>query len=349
MSESTLVITESTPAEDAAYSAYVAAHPDAALFHERPWREAVVAAFGHRPHYLLARRGSRVVGVLPMFQINSVVAGRFLLSMPYSTYGGPLADDADATAALLAHARDLAGRIDAATLELRTVRAADPTQPVRSRHARFVRPLPTNVDAFENYLPRKARAAARKAAATAPLTIASGREHLDTAWRLYARSMRRLASPNYPRRFFRALADALGDRMIVQLVRAERRPVAALVSFIHRDTLMPYFIGLDERVELYGLSHYLYQESMRWGVSRGLRAYDFGRSRIDNTGPYNFKRFCGFEPTPLEYQTFVSPGRSAPDLSPGSARWALARDVWKRLPLLLTRPLGGWLARSIPG
>ena len=33
----------------------------------------------------------------------------------------------------------------------------------------------------------------------------------------------------------------------------------------------------------------------------GYRVFDFGRSR-EGTGPYNFKRHCGFEPVPLPYQ-----------------------------------------------
>jgi len=125
--------------------------------------------------------------------------------------------------------------------------------------------------------------------------------------------------------------------------------VGGLVSFLYRDTIMPYFVGVDERAAPPGLNNFLYMRSMQWGVENGYRVYDFGRTRVDNVGPFNFKRFFGFEPTPLEYQTWVAPGRTAPDLSPASPRWSAARRVWRTLPLTITRPLGGWLAKSIPG
>ncbi len=227
--------------------------------------------------------------------------------------------------------------------------AADPTLPVRGGYATFRRILPRGESELETFLPRKARAAARKAIERHALSTEFGMSHLDVIWQLYARSMRRLGSVNYPKRFFSALAANFESGLIVQVVRQAGRPVAGLISFRHRDEFMPYFVGFDERVELYGLSQYLYLESMRWAVRNGCRVYDFGRSRVDNRGAYEFKRLCGFEPRPLGYQVYVPGGREAPDLSAGSAKWRMARQAWKYLPLAVARPLGAWLSKSIPG
>ncbi len=328
---------------------YFEAHPQATLFHGLGWKQAVERAFGHRFVGLMAYRGSRVVGVLPLYEIRSVIAGRLLVSVPYATYGGILADDAEAAAALHEEAVAECERIGARSIDYRSIRAVVAGAPVRSTHATFIRELPDSIGGVDVMLPRKARAAARNAASKHSLSCDFDPSGLTTMWNLYARSMRRIASPNYPPRFFRELTTALPDEHVVQIVRLDGRPVAGLLSFIYRDTLMPYFVGIDERVDVYGLSHYVYVESMKWGVARGLRVFDFGRSRIDNRGPYEFKRLCGFQPMSLEYQMHVPTGRAAPDLSPTSARWSVARRIWKRLPLAVTRPLGGWVAHSIPG
>jgi len=331
------------------WQSYVDQHADGTLFHGLAWKRAVEQAFGHRSWYLMARQGGRVVGVLPLAEVRSVLAGRLLVSVPYGTYGGILGDDVASRRALFRAAESLAGRIGASSLQLRSIHAAIPRLPVQHTHATFRKPLPLAASDVLAAFPRKARAAARRAASRADLSVEFDGAHLATLWRLYARSMRRLASPNYPYRFFDALARALPGRHVVQIVRSQGRPVAGLLTLLHGDTVMPYFMGMDERADIYGLSHYLYLRSMTWGVEHGYRTYDFGRTRVDNSGPFNFKRFCGFEPTLLEYQTLVMPGKAAPDLSPGSQRWATARRVWKTLPLSLTRPLGGWLSRSIPG
>ena len=88
---------------------------------------------------------------------------------------------------------------------------------------------------------------------------------------------------------------------------------------------------------------------MERGVRIGCREFDFGRSRVDNAGPYNFKRYQGFEPTPLQYQYYVPQGGRTPDLHPGNRKLDMARRLWPKLPLSVTRPLGAWLAKSIPG
>lgn len=331
------------------YQQYVDRHPDATYFHRRSWSDAVTQAFGHCARVLVARRVGAIVGVLPLTQVDSVFAGRCLVSMAYATAGGILADDADVTDALLREAKSLACRLDARVLELRTETAVDPSLPIQTDHLAFRRALPERIDDLLPWLPRKARAAVRRAGEVPSLRVSFGAEHLPAVWRLYARSMRRLGSPNYPQRFFEALVQSAPEPALIEVIHLGARPVAGLVCFLHRDTILPYFAGLDERVEVYGLHHRMYFESMRWAVERGLRWYDFGRSRRDNPGAANFKRFCGFEPTPLQYQRYVPPGRTAPSLSPTAPLWTRARRVWRLLPLPIARPLGAWLARSIPG
>lgn len=333
----------------AAWSDYVARHPEATVFHELGWKRAVERAFGHRAHYFLAFDGDEIVGVLPVFEVRSVLAGRLLVSVPYATAGGVLADDRSAALALLDEAKSLTDRIGARSLELRCPVALDDQLPIRRTHATFRRALPSRVEDVAALFPRKARAAARRAAETNELAVRYDPACVPLVWRLYARSMRRLGSPNYPRAFFTALAEELGGAVAAQIVWLGRRPIAGLLLFLHRKTVMPYFVGTDERVEVYGLSQFLYAESMRWAVERGYEIYDFGRTRFDNRGAFEFKRLCGFEPQPLEYQVYLPPGRRAPDLAPTSSRWRAARRIWKSMPLPVTRPLGAWLTRSIPG
>lgn len=337
------------PSIEADYSDYVSRHPEATYFHGLGWRQAVERAFDHSSWYLVATRNDRIAGILPLFQVNSLLAGRLFVSVPYATYGGVLADDNEAARALVKEAKSIVERTGARSLELRSIRAADPAIAPNTSHVTFRKPLPKKPDGVLAAFPRKARAAARRAAERNSLTVEYGPHLLPAVWRLYARSMRRLGSPNYPRRFFEELAAAQPESCLFQLVHCDERPVAGLLTFLHRETVMPYFAGIDERRDIYGLSHFLYAESIRWGVEHGFSQYDFGRSRVDNAGAYEFKKLCGFVPQPLEYQTYVPPGHAAADLAASSPRWAAARRLWQHLPLAIARPLGGWLARSIPG
>lgn len=337
-------------ADRAAWHAFVEQHPKGTFFHGLGWMDAVQSAFGHQVRYLIAHRGGVFRGVLPLFEVRSLLAGRLLVSLPYATYGGVLAEDSCATQRLMGEARALAEHRAASSLELRTIEAGQTEFCIRRTHARFVRRLPDSVEELLQWIPRKARAAARRCAERYSLSVDSGPHLIPEVWRLYARSMRRLGSPNYPRSFFAALVryHPAGD-VRLDVVRHRGRAVAGLLSFLHRGTMMPYFVGIDERANLYGLSDFLYASLMRAAMDCGCHTFDFGRTRFDNPGPFEFKRHFGFVPEALEYQHYVPPGASVPDLAPTSPRWVAARSVWRRLPLAVARPLGAWLARSIPG
>jgi len=339
------------------WESYVAGHPESTLFHTLIWRDAVTEAFGHASRYLMAVRDQRVVGVLPLTRVDSRLAGTLMVSVPYGVYGGSLADDDETHHALLDAAMALATQVGAQWLDIRSIHARWPDLPVSDRYVTFRRRLPDDPNRVLADLPRKARAAARQARERFGLVSRFDEARLDEVWMLYSQSMRRLASPNYPLRFFRSLMQrtrsesAGGERIghLVQIVEHQGRAIAGLVSFIHRDTLLPYFAGCDDRFEKYHPNNFMYLAAMEKGVGTGCRQFDFGRTRVDNKGSYDFKRFQGFEPTPLQYQYFVPAGGRAPDLTPNNPKLQLSRRVWPRLPLAVTRPLGAWLSKSIPG
>lgn len=331
------------------WSQYVSAHADATPFHHPTWLTAVELAFHHTAMHVVARRGERVAGVLPLFEVHSKLAGRLLSSVPYATYGGPLADDATTAAALARWAVQLAEERGARMLDLRCPHAVCDDLSVNERYVTFTRPLPAHPDEVTDWLPRKARAAVRNAIDRERLTVRYDAALLPTVWRLYSRSMRRLGSLNYPQRFFELLASPPFPRSLVSVVYAGDRPVAGLVSFLMGETMYPYFVGNDERVRSPGANNLLYASLMERAVEMGARRFDFGRSRRDNDGAIAFKRNQGFEPRPLQYQFYVPEGKSDPNLTPSNPRLASARRIWRRLPLAITRPLGSWLSASVTG
>ena len=337
------------PEDRGRWDALVRQTPGGTLFHTLAWRDAVAGAFGHESVYLLARRSGRPVGVLPLFHVRSRIAGHMLVSVPYGVGGGVVAEDEEAAVTLFDAARAIARERHCPTIDLRSERAAISGVPVVDRYVGFERPLPSRAEDVLAWLPQKARAAARNARDKYGLSVDYGDEHLREVWRLYSLSMRRLASLTYPFSFFERLVANTPGRHWVSLVRWRGRPVAGLVTFLFNDRVMPYFIGTTAEARRCSAANFTYLEAMERAVRSGYRVFDFGRSRRDNAGSFDFKRFNGFSPRPLNYQLYTAAGGAAPDLSPGSGRFRLARRVWPHLPLSLTRFVGARVARHIPG
>ena len=349
MSDSTIQVRPYAAADEVAWDAYVLSHPHGTVFHRMAWSLAVQQAYQHRPVHLTAWSDGRLVGVLPLFLVKSIFVGRVLVSLPYSTYGGILADAPEIAAAILSRARELCAEHNVQHMELRHREPSGLDLEEIGQYDTFRKELPAKAQDVLPALPRKTRAAARKGLdLLGEDAVVIGPQLLDTIYDLYAATLRRLGSPNYRREFFHSLQRAYGDDCVCLVVRDAGKPIAGVVSFVFRDELVPYFSGsLDEGMAK-NANNVMYLKLMEHAIERGLKWFDFNRTRRDNSGPHAFKRYHGFEPAPLHYQIHLHNGKSKPNLSPSNKKFALAGRVWRRMPLWLTQPAGSTISKWIP-
>ena len=60
-----------------------------------------------------------------------------------------------------------------------------------------------------------------------------------------------------------------------------------------------------------------------------------------------FKRNWGFDPVPLSYQYLPLHARASRDVSPLNPKYRMAINLWRRLPLSVTKLVGPAIVRSI--
>jgi FemAB-related protein (PEP-CTERM system-associated) len=334
---------------ETAWQDFVAKSTDCSPFHEIGWMRAVERVYGHRPQYLVARRGERgaVLGVLPLFEVKGPFTGRALISVPYAVYGGASAVSDDVHERLYDSARELADNLSVRFAEFRT---ADPVEGLVARHDYFTfrKRMPNDAKDVLGSYPKKARAAIRHAQTKYCLQSRFGHELLDEFYQVYALSLRRLASPPHARRFFESLLQEFDDRAIVQIVYHEQQAVAGVFSFQFQNQILPYWAGIDTRFNHMNPSNFAYYSLMEHAVGLGLEIFDFGRTRADNEGGCNFKRNQGFDPYPLNYCTYSPRGERPPDLRPSNRKFSAAQEVWKRLPLPIVTRVARTVTRWLP-
>lgn len=329
----------------AAWDRFVEACPEATFFHRVGWRRVIEESFGHRTHYLLAESAAGIQGVLPLAHINSLLFGNALVSTPFCVTGGVAARDDAARAALTGAARALAERMGVDHLELRNRCNHQPDWPARDLYCTFERRIDADAEANLLAIPRKQRAEVRRAI-RAGLTGHLDGDPAGACYDIYSESVRNLGTPVFSRRYFRLLKEVFGEACEGLVIRLGREPVAAVVSFYFRDRVLPYYGGGVAAARRLGGTQFLYWELMRRAGERGVAVFDFGRSKR-GSGSYDFKRYFGFEPQPLHYQYHLVRAGGMPDLSPNNPKYRLFIQMWKRLPLPVSRLVGPWIARNL--
>ena len=91
----------------------------------------------------------------------------------------------------------------------------------------------------------------------------------------------------------------------------------------------------------------LYWEMMREACVRGCRRYHLGRSTADS-GAEDFKKKWNATASQLYWYFHRPDGGEMPQLNVDNPKYRLAIQVWRKLPLWVTRIVGPPLARSIP-
>jgi FemAB-related protein (PEP-CTERM system-associated) len=328
----------------ARWDEFVRGHAQGTFFHLSGWRQVLERAFGHRTHYLVAQREGVIEGVLPLARVRSLLFGDALISTPFCVYGGALYDSADAKRALEDSACALAEELGVDYLEMRNRSAQRADWPRKELYVTFRRPLDADSERNMQAIPRKQRAMVRKGIAAG--LVSEIDPDVSTLYGVYSESVRNLGTPVFARRYLKLLREVFAaDCEVLNVMRAGRC-VASVMSFFFRDEVLPYYGGGTHEARAWAANDFMYWEVMRRAAERGVRVFDFGRSKRDS-GSFRFKTHWGFEPEPLHYEYHLVRARAMPDLSPVNSKYQLMVRTWQRLPLAITRVLGPPLARHL--
>ena len=324
---------------------FVTACPSATFFHRAGWQRVIADVFGHPCWFLYAERDGQIEGVLPLARVKSLLFGDALVSLPFAVYGGVATTSEAAAQALEAHAQQLARDLGVEHLEMRNVTRRHPDWPLQDLYVTYRKTILAEEEANMLAIPRKQRAMVRKGIKNAL------RSELDAGverfFALYADNVHRHGTPAMPKRWFQALRDEFGaDCEVLTVVEPGGKPISSVLSFYFRDEVLPYYAGDDESARDLAGNDFKYWEVMRRACGRGLKVFDYGRSKA-GTGSFAFKKNWGFEPTPLHYEYQLYKRDAVPQNNPANAKYQMMIKTWRRLPIGVANWLGPFIVRSL--
>jgi FemAB-related protein (PEP-CTERM system-associated) len=329
------------------WDAFVQDHAQGSPFHLVAWKKTVEESFGYKPLYLVARQGSSICGVLPLFAVQNAVIGHVLISTPFAVYGGILAVGEAPRRALYDRARELGNKLGVEHIEFRN---AFPDQCVGetnvSRYVSFAQPLLPDADTTLESLPKKTRNLVRKALKQ-PFRMTYGVRDLHHFEDLYAANMRRLGTPCFPSHYFANLVKNFGEMVDVREVWLEDKPMAASLNFLFREEMHIYYAAADTSFNALGPNTFMYYDHLCWAGKNGYESFDFGRCKR-GTGVFEFKRHWNTTLRELPYEVVLIRRKELPNFTPANPRFKLAIKIWQRMPLWLTRIVGPRLIRFFP-
>ena len=335
----------SDPGSAMRWNAFVFDCPEATFFHRAEWQEIIGKVFRHQCFFLYAEKAGEIVGVLPLAHVNSRLFGNALVSLPFAVYAGVATSNPEAQTALESEAQQLALKLGVDHLEFRNVNSKHSDWPAQDIYVTFRKEILPDVEANMLAIPRKQRAMVRKGIKNSLKSEVD--RSSDRFFKVFADNVHRHGTPALPKRYFDTLLQVFGDDCeILTVTSPEGKLLSSVLSFYFRDEVLPYYAGDDEAARDLAANDFKYWELMRRSCERGLRVFDYGRSKV-GTGPYAFKKNWGFEPQPLHYEYCLYKRDSIPQNNPNNAKYKLFIEAWRRMPIGLANWLGPHIVRNL--
>ena len=331
-------VRRATATDRIAWQEYLDRFAGPALGNRWEWEE-VYDVYGLQVERLIALRVDQVVGVVSLVCQRSMVFGRQLVSLPWLDAAGVLAADEAAEQALLDAVVQLANKQGVDTVQLRQLQPLQSWQQPRTDKVLMQLDLPASSQELWKSFAPKVRNQVRKAEKSGLRYTAADSQSLAEFFDVYSRNMRDLGSPSHSRHLLQRVCQVFGDDASLHLVRLDGKTIGAGLTLANGTALEIPWASSLRGYNRYCVNHLLYWNILRGACQVGFRMFRFGRSTT-GSGTYQFKKQWGAAPTTLYWYTRDGTGKPVESRHRPEEGFSLARRVWQRLPVPLTRWLG---------
>jgi CelD/BcsL family acetyltransferase involved in cellulose biosynthesis len=300
------------PVSDSRWDDLIARHPQASVFHQRGWLEALFRTYGYEPGVLTSAAASeRLKDGLLLCRVSSWITGTRLVSLPFADHCEPLVNGSNEMAAFTKWLQEECRERQWGYAEIRPLGVGQGTvsylQPNHSYWFHELDLSPSLEQLFRrmhhNSFRRKIRRAERER-----LSYEAGRsmQLLDEFYRLLLITRRRHQLIPQPRAWFENLVECMGDKLQISVARKCGTTVASMISLRHRASVVYKYGCSDASFHNLGGMPFLFWKLVEESKLSGAARIDLGRSDLDNEGLVVFKDRLGTQKKQLTYYRYTN-------------------------------------------
>jgi CelD/BcsL family acetyltransferase involved in cellulose biosynthesis len=318
--------------DDPRWLAFLSGRPEATPFHHPAWTRCLAEAYGWSPSVAALVVGDRVRAGLPTLHLPGRPGRR--IALPFTDHCAPLADSEPSLAGLL----DGLARRHGPSAPL-VVHAPLPTPSARCwqdsvLHLLELEPTPAAIRA--GLRPPVRRMLAQAERAGVEVRLGRSLEDVRVYYRLHCLTRRRQGVPVQRWRYFASLWSHVIEAGLgtVAIATWSQRPVAGAIFLAWNRRLVYKYGASDPHHWRLRPNHLVMYRAIEWGVERGCRELDLGKSDLEGRSLREYKSRWGARELPLMYSALGA----APARRP---RWVMAAMglAIRHSPLALTRAL----------
>jgi FemAB-related protein (PEP-CTERM system-associated) len=242
---------------------------------------------------------------------------------------------------------ELAGTHQVRLLELRSREQLATDLQASHRKITVVLDLPSTDDALWSTLPAKVRSQIRRPQKEG-IEVRVGLDQLEPFYSVFSAHMRDLGTPTHSLSFFRTIAQEFPNDVRFACAYLGDEPIACGCGFLWDAEFEITWASALRAHKALAANMLVYWVLMQRAIADGARVFNFGRCTA-GSGTHKFKLQWGARDETLWWYQHSGFGDAGSDMpSPDQSRYAMATQIWRRLPLAMTTRLGPSIVRYIP-
>ncbi len=312
--------------EDRRWADFVEGRPDATIFHHPAWARLLADCYGYRAMAIAHEDGGEITSGVPVMDVSLPFRRRWV-ALPFTDYCPPLVERGGD--AFVAGLQELARSSSLDLLEVRAPLGSGPAVQTGIPFVRHELPLVADSRVLWKQLRRNHRRNVVDAEeAGVRIQRGDSADDLDVFYRLHLQTRRRLGVPIQPRRFFRLLHERIirpGLGFVLTAYRDDRPAAAAVFAAWNGTLICKYSARADGFVKSDAI-HLIFWSAIRWASENGFRAFDLGRSNVEQTQLRSFKTGWSAREEALPYSWIARAPIAAPSRRLNDAMGVVIRN-----------------------
>ena len=177
-------------------------------------------------------------------------------------------------------------------------------------------------------------------------TKIGGFELLEDFYKVFSIHMKELGSPIHSKKLMRYVLKGFSEKARIVMVYEGDKPVACSLVVGFKDTLENPWASALRKYSRFAPNMLLYWTMLEYACDNNFKYFDFGRSSIDE-GTYKFKKQWGAKPEHLYWHYISMDGKPIAIPISEQSNFEIAAQVWKILPVTVTRVIGPMIRKYI--
>jgi CelD/BcsL family acetyltransferase involved in cellulose biosynthesis len=291
------------PVKDARWDRFVEKHPFGSIYQLSTWKKVLEKSFKHIKGHHLALIDSQtniIQAALPLFEVRSWLTGNRFVSIPFSAFSDPLVSSPEQMVIFLQALFDLSNELRIPSIELRTFKSSALIQDTRFVSSTLFNLAYLSLDSDLEQLKKSYRRQFRQhidktQRSKLRLKVADSESDLQSFYRLYIKTRKRLCLPPQPYLFFKSLWDTFHPLNMIDLLLAkvDNQPVAGIINYKFKDHVSGEYEAWDAKFDKISPVYFLIWEMIKKAYYEGYKNMDLGRTSISNIGLLEFKKRWG--------------------------------------------------------